>query len=155
MPPILRISLHFAQIPCYHNCPLLSPPHELSPRIPCTCRVVFTTCWTHSHRKISDLQWSCAQLHLPEWDTVAGIGCHRYSGWPPCVKGSKVCGVCNPRMSVVGTSRHGNRSNHGKQNHFPPSLVPPQQFCTTSDNPPTNRRCDPCEWCEDVPIDHQ
>ena len=58
-------------------------------------------------------------------------------------------------MCEVGTSRHGNRFNLGKQNHFLPSLVPPWHFCTISDNPPTTRRYDPCEWCEGVSIDHR
>ena len=58
-------------------------------------------------------------------------------------------------MCEVGTSRHGNRFNLGKQNHFLPSLVPPWHFCTISDNPPTTRRYDPCKWCEGFSIDHR
>ena len=58
-------------------------------------------------------------------------------------------------MCEVGTSRYRNRSNYSKQNHFLPSLVPPWHFCTISDNPPTTRRYDPCEWCEGFSIDHR
>ena len=83
--PISRISLHFDRMPCYRKCSFLPRFRELSDRIPCTYLVVSTTCCTHSDRPSYDSWWSCVFLHLPEWDIVVGIGCHRYSGWPPCI----------------------------------------------------------------------
>ena len=78
--PILRISLHFVRMPCYHKCPLLPRFHESTLRTPCTCLVVSTTCCIHFHHPSYDLQWSCLYLHLPEWDIVVDTCYNRYSG---------------------------------------------------------------------------
>ena len=79
--PILRTSLHFDRMTCYHKCPLLPRSHESSLWTLCTCLVVSTTCWIQSQHPSYDLQWSCVHFHSTEWGTVVGTDCHRYWDW--------------------------------------------------------------------------
>ena len=154
MPPMRRISLHSHRRVYCHECPSSPLPREWSLRTPCTCRVASTTCCTRLHRQSCDSRRSYVRLHWPEWGTVVGIGCHRNPGWALCVRWRTVCAACTPRMSVVGTSRYGSRSNQRIQNHFPLSLVPLRHFGTTSGTPRSTHRCDLDERCGGVPIDH-
>ena len=153
--PILRTSLHFDRRACYFVCPLFPQSHESLLRTLCTCRVVSTTCCIRLHHPSYDLQWSCVHLHLPEWDIVVDTYYHRYCDWQLTDQGWKKWDVCNPRMSVVGTSRYGIRSILCRHIHFPRFLVLLRDFCTISDTHLPNHRCYRCEWYEDVSIDHR
>ena len=115
----------------------------------------FYLCCIRLHHPSYDLQWSCIHLHLPEWDIVVNTYYHRYCDWQLTDQGWKKWDVCNPRMSVVGTSRYGIRSILCRHIHFPRFLVLLRHFCTISDTHLPNHRCYRCEWYEDVSIDHR